>query len=674
MLRGPLAGVFVGALTVAGIVQGCGAQDSAWEGPYRPIPPTNPAQEYHSCCEVAHAVLIAKPGLSQGRVLIVQSNGRRWVWSPAAPSTVQLAEFTEDVYPPIKNLFCSVHSVDSDGNIVVAGGVRDIPFGSSAPLCACTPQPTYSYVVRPETGEMVYTEHSMLVPQYHQPPPNFNNFGYYYPGSVRLPNGFILSAGGGSSPLTTTQTPNRCCDSGDPYFVNGWQYFDPWAQGGARWVGNGVFPLPGLVGGPTAANERFEFNYYPLLTVMPGAEPGTAFVFAPVCTNDRKFNFWYNAGFGAVASPSATMDLAPALGNAPWVIRDQLDKTVAGVTTPRNLYYPNGFLWPLQLDSYGELAAGSPRRYVVMGGCDLNEYLSDTQPLAVPLHPAGGRPAMPDVYTIDNPESGSWTKSFLPAPNFPRIYGNVVLLPDRTALSVGGANFDFLPFTGQGSAVTPLHARERTASPVFVPESLDLDNPTEWKVESEHVSPRLYHSIALLLPDGRVLVGGGYRGKTPDYIQPVSNPPVLQNPSLPEHFTWYNWRNEHSNFEIYNPPYLTGGSPRPQITAVAGSITYDSTFEITVAMPGETNPVNLIDSVCLMSPGSETHHFGWDQRYVGLYAAPSPTHPNTRMVVTAPAGPHLAPPGYYMLFVCTTASAATKDQRVPSVAAFVKLM
>jgi hypothetical protein len=653
------------ALTASAVTATAGAQDDpvAWEGPYKPIAPTSTTSPYHSCCEISHAILIGKEGPSQGKVLIIQSDGRRWLWDPASPNSVSVETFHDNLP---ENLFCAGHSVDGEGNVIVHGGNRyrqklpnpiPNPWPCSPPWCG--PQPTWSGVYDPTALEWQGAV-SMIVPTYHVPPPNFQNFGYYYPGSVRLPDGRVLSAGGGSAPLTVNDNPNRCCDTGGNYFVNGWQYFDPATPGGAAWKGQTLVRYFDGLPAP------YEFNYYPLLAVMPEATNGQGRLFAAVVTDNRNGN---SSDSGHVPKPSvsASMDLVPALGSAPWQLATtQIMKTVpGGPAVPRNLYYPNGFLWPLQLDAMGQLAAGSLRRFVVLGGCDYNDYLSDTAANPFPPHPDGGRPTMPKTYTIDNPDAGGvWTDTVLPPPNFPRIYGNAVLLPDKQVFLVGGAPFDFRPFAGQGAG--SIWQRERKAVPILTPELLDLTNPVAWAPCDMHESPRLYHSIAVLLPDGRVLVGGGYRG-----AQNVDSNNQIQPPSAPEHFTWSDWKEKHSNFEIFSPAYMFVGK-RPQLSMTGNTIAYGQDFEVTVSLVGSTTPASTIESVCLMSPGSVTHHYDWDQRYVGLHHALSATHPATKLVITPPANAMLAPPGWYMLFL-TTAAQHTSGVRVPSIAKFVHL-
>jgi len=649
----------------------------SWEGPYSPTPqPLNdPNNPWHSCCEISHAILLGKEGMSQGMVLIIQSNGSRWLWDPASPGDFKV----ESPVLVERNLFCSGHSADANGDIVVHGGDRTAPrFLVSGNCCSsqtcpepdnspCGPQPIWSFVYDPATRDWS-AEYQMRKPVYHMPPANFRNFGYYYPGSVRLPDGRVLSAGGGSAPLTTGSPNNRCQDCDWTYFVNGWQYFDPSLS---NWVGAGLGYLPGLP-------SPYEFNFYPLLTVMPNASGGSM-VFAPVVTNNRTSNGFdgpATPGWSPVLSPTARLDLTLPLG-APgqvWSIGASINRPAGAV--PRNLYYPNGFLWPLQLDSQGNLASGSLRRFVVLGGCDNNDFMTGTGGNPTTPHPYGGRPAMSSVYVIDSPESPSstWSSSVLPAPAKGRIYSNTVMLPNKQMLLVGGAEFDNKPFSGQGS--THVWNDERVATPVFAPELLDLTAPAAWQPCNPHISPRLYHSVALLLPDGRVLCGGGYRGvKHIQQVPPGSGVWQEQAPVNPEHFTYDNWRYGYSQFEIWNPPYMfTRRRPdivSSSIQANASRLSYGDTFDITVFLRDTASPASEIGSVCLISPGSVTHHYDWDQRYVGLNFSTSASEPRT-LTVKAPASESLAPPGWYMLFIVTD-GAQSGGVRVPSQAIFLKL-
>ena len=149
-----------------------------------------------------------------------------------------------------------------------------------------------------------------------------------------------------------------------------------------------------------------------------------------------------------------------------------------------------------------------------------------------------------------------------------------------------------------------------------------------WSTMSAMVTPRLYHSTAVLLPDGRVLVAGGGRNQ--------------------------NAPNELSA-EIYSPPYLFKGA-RPSITSAPASTTYGSNFSVS------TPNASSIASVALMRPGATTHTFDEDQRFLNL----SFQQAGGGITVQSPANANLAPPGYYMLFLINQSG-------VPSVASFIKI-
>src|SRR5262249_16551256 len=107
--------------------------------------------------------------------------------------------------------------------------------------------------------------------------------------------------------------------------------------------------------------------------------------------------------------------------------------------------------------------------------------------------------------------------------------------------------------------------------------------------------------------------------------------------------------------EIFSPPYLFHG-PRPNLAQVVDTLQYGGVFSI--GTPDATS----IASVALVRPGSVTHGFDEDQRYVPLSFSVLPGTVNA----IAPANANLAPPGYYMLVIVNTAG-------VPSLARFVRI-
>ena len=179
---------------------------------------------------------------------------------------------------------------------------------------------------------------------------------------------------------------------------------------------------------------------------------------------------------------------------------------------------------------------------------------------------------------------------------------------------------------------------------------VDLDNPVfaaerwdpateKWTVLSSASRVREYHSAASLLPDGRVMTGGGgVCGvcMTKGYLE--------------------------KNVEYFTPPYLFqkdgSGSlaARPVINSAPTAAGYAQQFIISsgqAAAIGKTGLVRL---------GAATHGDDQGQRYVPLAFGRS----GSVLTVTTPRTANIAPPGYYMLFITDTAG-------VPSVAKIIKL-
>jgi len=161
----------------------------------------------------------------------------------------------------------------------------------------------------------------------------------------------------------------------------------------------------------------------------------------------------------------------------------------------------------------------------------------------------------------------------------------------------------------------------------------------QWKQGAVAQKMRLYHSNAILLPDGSVLVSGG--GATaPTYV----NDPNKNN----------------LNAEIYYPPYLfaAGGvrAARPTIATAPSWIDIGKTFAIDVADAASVSRVTLVKS------GSMSHSFNFDQRFLDLTYKAS----GNRIAIQAPTRAADATPGYYLLFVFNEAG-------VPSVAKIVRM-
>lgn len=139
---------------------------------------------------------------------------------------------------------------------------------------------------------------------------------------------------------------------------------------------------------------------------------------------------------------------------------------------------------------------------------------------------------------------------------------------------------------------------------------------------------RGYHSVTLLLPDGRVLVAGGRDVVTSDSL-------------------------EKPTYQIYTPDYLQ--RPRPVIASAPDQLDYEALF----ALPTVGTPLEVV----LVGLGSQTHSFDTGQRVIQLPIGATFVRDDgaALSIVGAPPDAHVAPPGFYGLVVIDSA-------RTPSVA------
>ena len=244
------------------------------------------------------------------------------------------------------------------------------------------------------------------------------------------------------------------------------------------------------------------------------------------------------------------------------------------------------------------------------------------------------------------------TYSAGPTMNSKREYQNTTLLPDGKILASGGQKCD-----GAGPnfncAAGAAHIPE-----IWSPATNTWTNLAENPL---HI-PRIYHSVALLLPDARVLIGGGgLPAAGGDVVVDPTNNTVVTcsgNPPLdPVACRHYG----HNDVEIFSPPYLfqSNGTPavRPTINTAPASVNLGETFNVSISSGTQ------VTSAALMRLPSVTHGLNFDQRRVVL----NPQVPSTtNLTLTIPTSGNICPPGYYMLFVMNSAG-------VPSVSKMIKV-
>ena len=237
-----------------------------------------------------------------------------------------------------------------------------------------------------------------------------------------------------------------------------------------------------------------------------------------------------------------------------------------------------------------------------------------------------------DVY---DPAANSWRPS-IPLGGL-RHHASSVILPDgRILILAGHDDVSEISQTGYAQYVDPKNNFALSQGLAYMPEI------------------RGYHSVTVLLPDGRVLLGGGNEtGK--DEV-------------------------EFPHFRYYYPDYMF--NVRPQISYMQETL--DIGDYSLILVPHMTD----LDEATLMGLGAMTHSFDMSQRSVQLrvhdpdvtvrfesgglvIVEPEQCLDNPELcydihLVEAPASPEIAPPGYYMLFILD-------KERIPSVAKMVKL-
>jgi galactose oxidase-like protein/carboxypeptidase family protein/PKD domain-containing protein/Kelch motif protein len=255
----------------------------------------------------------------------------------------------------------------------------------------------------------------------------------------------------------------------------------------------------------------------------------------------------------------------------------------------------------LNMNGAGSWSAGPPNLYSTSG-------YSESSVMYAPgkiLRAGGDDPAIARSSVLDMTVAAPQWKD-TDSLNFARRRLNLVILADGKCLAVGG--------TGEADSETKAVLQSEIWDPAT----------GLWTVVSSLSEPRMYHSTAILMPDGRVVTAGGEA-------------------------------EGRMRAQVYSPPYLFQGA-RPVIGSAPSEAAYGSTFEIVTADAAS------IASVAFLRPSAATHAWDQNQRYVPLSFTPSAG----RLSVSAPATAGSAPPGYYMLVI--------KNQSgVPSVARFVRV-
>lgn len=309
-------------------------------------------------------------------------------------------------------------------------------------------------------------------------------------------------------------------------------------------------------------------NLYPFLVVLPG---GGIFVV-----------YWNEARI----LDEVSFDTVTTLPNIPGAVNDDL----GGRTYPLE---GAAVLLP-QFSPYTD-----PLGILICGGSSTAHSALDN---CVSIYPEAANP--------------TWTLERMPSK---RVLSCIAPLPDGTYLIANGAHEGIAGF---GLADDPNY--NALLYDPFKPIGSRIS------VMANTTVARLYHSEAITLLDGRVLITGSdpQDGKHPQEIR----------------------------VEVFTPPYLYSDKPRPSFTIGNKDWDYGDMVPIELgAVPTGTIQVSLLGAV------SSTHGNSMGARTL----FPEITCAGTACTVVAPPRVHIAPPGWYQMFVL--------QDGIPAVGTFVRI-
>jgi hypothetical protein len=210
------------------------------------------------------------------------------------------------------------------------------------------------------------------------------------------------------------------------------------------------------------------------------------------------------------------------------------------------------------------------------------------------------------------------------------------LLPDGTVVWVNGAQEG-----AQGFGVAQNPSLEVLLYDPYQPKG------KRFTTGPKSTIPRLYHSVALLLLDGTLLISGSNPVEQP-ILQPTAKDPFVTE-----------FRNE-----IYTPPYLQGNPTRPSNVQLSSKnlVANGSKFNIKFTAPANAKNVK----VTLYYGGFVTHSVHMGHRMAFLDTTGFKAGATAQSItVTMPPSKSIAPAGPYVVYVLVDG--------VPAMGQFVQL-
>lgn len=628
------------------------AGDPAKSSPYDDITP------HHEYLTAVHAIHM--PTGEDGELLLFhgKSEQRRWpIGGPASamdwlPIPVEVewgAPAPNDVetYPDI---FCSGHVRLGDGRLFFAGGnINDAPAWGGL---------THAFIFDPQRADPVYD------PMSNDPVFGWDYVGEmavdrWYPTLTLLGDGRVLISGG--LERTSSTGPNNSASAP----TNVIEVFDP-SDGSITNVG-ADFPAP--AGAPMPV--------YPFMFVLPngdvfyaGSEESTSSalyngrVLLPDYNNAGTWA-WHTEVFDSdIPGGSAVMYAPGKILKSGGKTNNNIDGAIAGAEVIDLSGYTSG------------MYAGAPE-FNTLNVPDMNRrrhfhtltVLPDGRVLATGGNSGGnGTPRDSPYYECNHVDAqGNWLTCAQGCPSdCAPLYDDVAHGPSS---NMWCSVVESLTCTedadcpGNGAQCTTggvcrLACQSDADCPVvtgctgncnpsniecFAQLEAEIWDPTcptdegQWTLLDAQQFPRMYHSTALLLRDGRVIsMGGGHTNGVAEYCNAEYIEPK------------YTWTND-------DPPAWTIADddiPNDEPGEVV-YVEWDSTFDVTL----DDEDLLSVGRVTLLRLGSVTHQFDMDQRFIPLNFSQEPGEPVVQVIAPEKTntpgfnGSHQAPPGDYMLFI-----------------------
>lgn len=382
-------------------------------------------------------------------------------------------------------------------------------------------------------------------------------------GTAMLPDGRVVVNGGRNTTVLSSIFDFRTNQWNPLQNMNDPRWYNP----SVALPDGTVFTVSGSGGSNTAELWNSATGWRRLTGVNWSAvtsQPGYINIWHPflmLAPNGRLFHF----------GPTDTMNWVTTAGSG--------SLTASGQNVPGQ-HYPKEGAWAM----YDE-----GRIVVAGGGANTTQNPSETS-TGVSTHIA---------FTVDLNNPAPVITPAAPM-QFPRQFANSVVLPNGEVMVIGG-NTSGLKFNDTGSVLTPELWNPRTET---------------WRTLANMAVPRNYHSLALLLPDGRVWSGGGGLGGNSA---------------------------DHRDAQIFTPPALFAANGslavRPVITESPAKIGPGARFTVR-ASPG-------IAKFAFIRMSAQTHSVNTDLRYLSLPF--TETSPGVYSL-TGRANSNVMLPGYWMLF------------------------